>query len=733
MSNASNLAGFSTVSSGDGNFNAGIVTATQFVGDGSNITNVIAGAGASIVQGNTTAKVVDTGTDGIFVVETEGTEKFRIETNGGVGIGTTTSGDFAVRIQDGGLVFDGENISIGVTHLVGEHNTSVGEDAGLGLTSGDTNNTYIGFHAGQFSAGDLNGPNSSNTYIGDNAGNTSQGSGNIAIGVGAGIGHTNTDTSICIGSNARLSGFCTDSILIGRDMSASDKRGIIAIGASGNVRIYVDEDGNVGFGTTIPANDSSTHLQNNRLVVGTVDANNVLGASGVFDSLSGGFSNAFHIDGSAPVNSLQVDNLGNVGVNTGFARQKFHVDEGSLIVTGAGNLGIGTDDPTGTAALTNNTSTLAVGVATVGALHVNGNPYPSAGALSNRNLVINGGMQIAQRATERTDVTAGAACTAVDRWRNTMNALGTWTIRQSSDKPVGFTSSLEYVCTTADASPAAGGFVVIEQRVEAQNLQCLGFGNADARSFTVSFWVKSNKTGAASFDCYQDQEANQRMFSTSYTINSADTWEHKVINVPGDASGDIPNNSDIGLHLEWWLNGGSTFTGGAYQTTWANLTQANRNVQNLGVGGAINDNFKITGVQMELGDVATPFEHRSYGDDLSQCQRYFQYVGTLNLSCWSHQIADAGGMRMQTFTYPGGVMRTNPTLVYYDALSGGNQNKWAVEDPDRLSSNTNTTLSPGITPYMFTGGFKYPGAIPNLTLGQCAIANAYRMQLSAEL
>ena len=349
---AFNLANINEFNNASGDFNVtddltvgGDVTVSGTItGDGSGLTNVTVAAGSSIVQGNTTAKVVDTGSDGIFVVETEGTERIRVEADGGVGIGTTASGDFALRIQNGGLVFDESNISIGVTHLIGDLNVSIGVDAGLGLTTGDSQNTIIGFHAGETSAD--TGPNLSNTYIGDNAGNTSQGTGNIALGVGAGIGHTNTNNSICIGANARLSGLCTDSILIGREMAFSNRQGIIAIGASANVRIFVDEDGHVGLGTTVPR--------------GIIDFGPGSG-NGTLSSIPSAYQAIFE----AP------QGTGNFTRNIGFAVKENQisaainaVDEGGSEATGlivatgtagsieerlridsGGNVGIGTDDP----------------------------------------------------------------------------------------------------------------------------------------------------------------------------------------------------------------------------------------------------------------------------------------------------------------------------------------------------------------------------------------------------
>lgn len=257
-----------------------------------------------------------------------------------------------------------------------------------------------------------------------------------------------------------------------------------------------------------------------------------------------------------------------------------------------------------------------------GHVKVDGQQMPSAGPLSNRNLIINGAMQVAQRATQVTGVTGDGYYTC-DRWRLFLLNLGTLTLDQATDAPEGFTKSFKVTCTTADASPAATDYSLILQFIEAQNLQHLKYGTSNAENLIVSFWVKSNKTGDASFEIIQ-KDNSDRQFTTSYTINSADTWEYKTIAIPGDPSGLINDDNDIGLQIVWWLNSGSDYTGGTHNATWETFTNTNRNATNLGVGGATNDNFAITGVQLELGDVATPFEHRSFADELQKCQRYYE-------------------------------------------------------------------------------------------------------------
>ena len=239
-----------------------------------------------------------------------------------------------------------------------------------------------------------------------------------------------------------------------------------------------------------------------------------------------------------------------------------------------------------------------------------------------KNLIINGAMQVAQRGTQVTGVTSGGYVT-VDRFTTTFGSLGTWTIDQSTDSPNGFSNSLKITNTTADASPASGDYALVEHKIEGQNLQGLGYGSADAKPLTLSFWVKSNKTGSASVELRQPNNSN-KLFSAAYSISSADTWEHKTVSIPSDTAGVINNDNGAGFNIVWWLNSGSTYTGGSAASTWSTMDNTKRNFSNLGVGGATSDYFQITGVQLEVGSAATPFEHRSYGDELAKCQRYYQ-------------------------------------------------------------------------------------------------------------
>ena len=310
----------------------------------------------------------------------------------------------------------------------------------------------------------------------------------------------------------------------------------------------------------------------------------------------------------AASDSLQLSDTGNITAPGNLSVTGTSTLTGN--VTASGNLSV-----TGTSTLTGNT-------VVTGSLTANGLAYPTAGPLSNRNLIINGAMRVAQRGTQVTGITNSGYRT-VDRFRPSMGTLGTWTIEQSTDAPDGFAHSHKFTCTTADASPAAGDDIEMEYRVEAQDLQHLNYGSASAQAMTLSFWVKSNKTGTATVNILQPDNSNKSL-SPTYTISSADTWEHKTISIPGDTAGVINNDNGNGLWFLWWLNSGSNFNSGTNRTTWTTLNSADRNASNLGVGGAVDDYWQITGVQLEVGSVATPFEHKSFGDELRRCKRYFE-------------------------------------------------------------------------------------------------------------
>jgi hypothetical protein len=240
-----------------------------------------------------------------------------------------------------------------------------------------------------------------------------------------------------------------------------------------------------------------------------------------------------------------------------------------------------------------------------------------------RNIVINGDMQIAQRNTSVASITSSSYNTC-DRWNTVLSGLGTWTQSQSTDVPsgYGFAKSLKMDCTTANASPAAGAVLAMQQSFEGQNLQYLKKGTANAQSLTASFWVKSTKTGTFIAELVDND--NSRSISKSYTVSVTNTWEFKTVTFDGDTTGALDNDNASSLSLNFWVGAGTTFTSGALQTSWGTLTSANRAVGVVNIADSTSNDFLITGVQLEAGTSATDFEFLPIDVNLERCLRYYE-------------------------------------------------------------------------------------------------------------
>ena len=242
-----------------------------------------------------------------------------------------------------------------------------------------------------------------------------------------------------------------------------------------------------------------------------------------------------------------------------------------------------------------------------------------------RRLNINGGFQIFQRSTSASDIGGSEGYFAPDRYKQSGTGNMRYTASQSTDVPsgFGFSNSLKYDCTTASGTVSAGHFVAIEHRMEGQDVQVLCKGTAQAKQLTISFHVKSPKTGVHWVEVYDDD--NDRHVCKSYTISSADTWQQVSLTFPGDTTGAFDNNNGTSLRVFFWLMAGTTYTGGGTPpSTWAAFTSNKRATGQVNVFDDTSNNFYITGIQFEVGSQATAFEHRTYGDELTLCQRYFQ-------------------------------------------------------------------------------------------------------------
>ena len=237
----------------------------------------------------------------------------------------------------------------------------------------------------------------------------------------------------------------------------------------------------------------------------------------------------------------------------------------------------------------------------------------------NRNLIINGAMQVAQRGTSSTGLGATSGYYTVDRYNLVVgNTAGRLTMSQDSSAPSGFANSLKLDCTTADTSIAADEFLIMRHAIEAQNCQQFAKGTSDAKQFALSFYVKGNASATYVAELVGDDVSRQ----ISQTFSVTTDWTRVKIIFPADTTGAINDDNGAGLYLNIWLHAGSDFTGGSLSTTWSSITQANRAVGISSFFDSTDRTFFLTGVQLEVGDTATDFEHRSFGDELARCQRY---------------------------------------------------------------------------------------------------------------
>ena len=245
-----------------------------------------------------------------------------------------------------------------------------------------------------------------------------------------------------------------------------------------------------------------------------------------------------------------------------------------------------------------------------------------------RNMIINGGMNIFQRSTSATGLGASSGYFSADRFRIfSSGTAGRVTMSQSSDTPEGFGNSLKIDVTTADTSIAADELFILSYAMEGKDAQMIKKGTSEAESLTVSFYAKANANANYVVEMY-DQD-NTRNNTQAFTVTNS--WQRFSFTFAPDTTGTLDDDSALSFYpIQIWLHGGSNFTSGTFASnTWGSITNANRYAgSRTSIFDSTDREFYITGVQVEVGSVATPFEHRSYGDELRLCQRYFEVSGT---------------------------------------------------------------------------------------------------------
>jgi len=353
---------------------------------------------------------------------------------------------------------------------------------------------------------------------------------------------------------------------------------------------------------------------------------------------------------------------------------------------------------------------------------------PSAGFQDNvkfRNIIINGDMSIAQRGTSQSSVTTTGYYT-VDRiqW---IADYGTVTLSQDTDVPSGqgFAKSYKADVTTA-GTVSSGGYVLIRQKIEGQNLQYLKKGTSSAESLTLSFWIKSTKTGTYIAELFDAD--NTRQISKAYTVSASDTWEKKIITFAGDTTGAFDNDNGGSLFVNLYLSAGSDYTSGTLSTTWTASTNTDRVVGQVDAQDSASNNIYFTGVQLEAGTTASDFEFLPVDINQQRCFRYFckfDFPQTSPFFSSHQQTTNTVRTAIET-PVP---MRTTPTI------NGTGQPTITYQD----RSGTNVTVSSGTSLTVIGGSIdlnRFIASNASVTgIGQMVSAFAYSgdLECSAEL
>jgi hypothetical protein len=319
---------------------------------------------------------------------------------------------------------------------------------------------------------------------------------------------------------------------------------------------------------------------------------------------------------------------------------------------------------------------------------INGGPISGA-----RNRIINGDMRIDQRnGGAAVTINTGGQTFSADRWYGQgQPSDGVFSLQQVADAPGGFSNSLRATVTTADASLGASQSYRVIQRIEGNNLAGLGLGTSSATSFTISFWVKSSIAGTFGGSLWGAAATEWYVFS--YSISSANTWEYKTITVAARTTGSFDTTTGTGLQVQFSLGAGSSAvtTAGSWITGATEYYGATGQVNLIGTNGAT---WQITGVQLEAGTVATPFERRSYGQELSLCQRYYckscrqsEIPGAANITSVRGILNNGGTRTSVIYKFPA-TMRTVPTVTLFNPATG------AAAQVRNEDANTNITATP---------------------------------------
>ena len=280
----------------------------------------------------------------------------------------------------------------------------------------------------------------------------------------------------------------------------------------------------------------------------------------------------------------------------------------------------------------------------------------AGGGGANKNVIINGAMNVSQRSVSETGIGASGGFFTCDRWAiDASGTAGRLTMTQDSSAPEGFANSLKLDCTTADTSIASGEFLTIQHRIEGQNVQSFAKGTSDAKPFAVSFYVKGNASATYVAELYDNDNTRQ----ISKTFNVTTDWTRVELTYPADTTGAFDDDNALSLYLIIWLHAGSTYTSGTLNSSsWASVTSANRAAGISSFFDSTDRTFFLTGVQLEVGQNPTEFEHEPLERTLLKCQRYF-ITDYVYIQGYQAAPNDLTTMYVHRVT-----MRANPTKAF---------------------------------------------------------------------
>ena len=586
----------------------GVVTATSFKGDGSNLTGI---------TNATTVTIADESSD---------TTCFPL-------FATAATGDLAPK-SGTNLTFNSSSGALTATSFVGSGANLTGVASTENIRT-NTNATFlqnVNVSGTTTAAGNIN-VSGANITLQDSGGASDD---RLTFGIGADLSiyHDGTHSYITNDTND-LAIECTTSdaaiVLKANSIHLKDENNqsfIKGIENTGAVELYYGnskkfETSNAGAEITGKLFCDGLDMDDDeKILLGTGDDLEVYhnGSHNFIDSQNGriylrhGTDNAIYTMPNAGVRLFYDDNqkleTTNTGVTvTGTVAATSYTGDGSALtgIGGTANVRTGILDVAGIATFRSD----------VNVPNINGGQIGGR-----RNLVINGAMEVAQRG-DATGVTASYG--GCDRFRFDRDGATAVSLTQATGTAFnGFPKAQRVNVTTADTSMGSANYNILSTRFEGQNLQMIRKGTNGAKELTLSFYIKSTVTGTYIVELYDHD--NNRQCSKAYTISSSNTWEKKEITFPADTTGTFDFDANRSMGLNWWLGAGSDYAGGTLNTSWASATNANRAVGQVNAVNSTSNDIYLTGVQLELGSQATAFEHRTYPEELILCKRYFNMI-----------------------------------------------------------------------------------------------------------